>query len=179
MNRRSFLRRAGGAMLVLGAAQAILPGASAATDEARQLSFVNTHTGDVFRDAYWENGAYVPSAVEAIKHVLRDHRNNETHDIDPHLLEQLHGLNGIIGASQPYQIISGYRSPATNAMLHANSDGVASHSLHMEGKAIDIRVAGIDLPRLRNAAISMNVGGVGYYPSSDFVHFDTGPLRRW
>ena len=180
MNRRMFLRRAGGAVLVLGAAQVILPGANAGTaDQPRRLAFVNTHTGDTFNDAYWENGAYVPGAVEAIKHVMRDHRNNTTHDIDPHLFEQLHGLNGIIGASQPYQIISGYRSPQTNAMLHANSDGVAAHSLHMEGKAIDIRVAGVDLSRLRDAALSMNVGGVGYYPSSDFVHFDTGRVRRW
>src|SRR5262245_45908143 len=101
MNRRAFLRRASGAMLVLGAAQVILPGAgaSAATSDPRRLAFVNTHTGDTFHDAYWENGAYVPGAVEAIKHVMRDHRNNETHDIDAHLLEQLHGLNGIIGAS--------------------------------------------------------------------------------
>ena len=140
---------------------------------------VNTHTGDTFNDVYWAQDAYVPGALDAIKHVMRDHRCNETHDIDPRLLDELHALKSLVGASAPYQIISGYRSPATNATLHANSDGVAAHSLHMEGRAIDIRVQGIDLPRLRDAALSMCAGGVGYYEASDFIHVDTGRVRRW
>ncbi len=180
MNRRAVLRMAGGALIAGAASSALAPGASAtALAEPRRVSLFNLHTGDRFSDAYWQQGNYVPDAMTAIKHVMRDFRSNEVHDIDPRLLDQLHQLNGLVGAAAPYQIISGYRSPTTNAMLHANSDGVATHSLHLEGRAIDIRVAGVDLPRLRDAALSLRAGGVGYYQASDFVHVDTGRVRRW
>ncbi len=188
MNRRNFVKAAGGAAfnaaLVGGigahmwspAAYATQP---AAPPQARQLSFVNTHTGGAFSDAYWANGSYVPDAMSAINQVMRDHRSGEVHAIDPRLLDQLHTLNGLVDASAPFQIISGYRSPVTNATLHAASSGVATRSLHMEGRAIDIRVRGVDLPRLRDAALGMNAGGVGYYEASDFIHLDTGRVRRW
>jgi uncharacterized protein YcbK (DUF882 family) len=181
MNRRGVLKFAGSALVAAGAT-ALLPSTALATvaeSGVRRVALLNTHTGDHFSDAYWENGTYVSGAMDAIKHVMRDHRTNEVHDIDPRLLDELHRLNGIVGAAQPYQIISGYRSPATNAALHANSDGVASHSLHMEGRAIDIRMTGVDLTRLHDAALSMSAGGVGFYPSSDFIHVDTGRVRRW
>jgi uncharacterized protein YcbK (DUF882 family) len=181
MNRRNVLKLVGGALVTGAATSLIAPSAFATAPVcgARTIALLNTHTGDRFNAAYWEQGNYVPDAMAAIKHVMRDHRNNEVHDIDPRLLDELSHLNGLVGAAAPYQIISGYRSPATNAMLHANSDGVASHSLHMEGKAIDIRMAGVDLPRLRDAALSMQSGGVGFYPASDFIHVDTGRVRRW
>jgi len=180
MNRRAALRLAGGALIAGAAGSLFAPSASAiALEEPRRVSLFNLHTGDRFSDAYWRQGDYVPDAMAAIKHVMRDFRSNEVHDIDPRLLDQLHQLNGLLAAQAPYQIISGYRSPATNAMLHANSDGVATHSLHLEGRAIDIRVAGVDLPRLRDAALSLRAGGVGYYQASDFVHVDTGRVRRW
>jgi uncharacterized protein YcbK (DUF882 family) len=143
------------------------------------LSFVNTHTGDTFADAYWESGNYIPDAMAAINNVMRDHRSGEVHEIDPRLLDQLHTLKAQVGGAAPYQIISGYRSPATNAALHAASDGVATRSLHMDGRAIDIRMGGVALPRLRDAAIAMQAGGVGYYEASDFIHLDTGRVRRW
>jgi uncharacterized protein YcbK (DUF882 family) len=181
MNRRKVLRLAGCALLAAGTASLVAPSALATTPAqgARALALLNTHTGDRFSAAYWEQGNYIPDAMAAIKHVMRDYRNNEVHDIDPRLLDELSRLNGLVGAAAPYQIISGYRSPATNAMLHANSEGVASHSLHMEGKAIDIRMAGVELPRLHDAALSMQSGGVGFYPASDFIHVDTGRVRRW
>jgi uncharacterized protein YcbK (DUF882 family) len=181
MNRRDLLRLAGGALVAAGTASLVAPNAfaTAPAQGVRTLALLNTHTGDRFGAAYWEQGNYVPDAIAAIKHVMRDYRNNEVHDIDPRLLDELSRLNGLVGAAAPYQIISGYRSPATNAMLHANSDGVASHSLHMEGKAIDIRMAGVDLSRLHDAALSMQSGGVGFYPASDFIHVDTGRVRRW
>lgn len=175
----------GGAAALFGAASATPRGAPAAAAtqmapaEVRLLSFVNTHTGDTFADAYWEAGDYVPDAMAAIKHVMRDHRSGDVHDIDPQLLDQLHQLKGLVETSAPYQIISGYRSPATNAALRARSNGVASRSLHMDGRAIDVRVAGVALPRLRDAALSMAAGGVGYYAASDFIHLDTGRVRRW
>lgn len=193
MNRRDVLRFAGGALfngaLVGGVGASLLRPAQAVTQpaplpaapivDARRLSFVNTHTGDTFSDAYWEAGNYVPDAMAAINHVMRDHRSGETHEIDPRLLDQLHTLKGLVEASAPYQIISGYRSPATNAALHANSNGVATRSLHMQGRAIDIRIGRIQLSRLRDAALGMGAGGVGYYEASDFIHIDTGRVRRW
>lgn len=191
MNRRNILKFAGGALLngALvggGAAAVLLPAsasptttASASATDARELAFVNTHTGDTFSGAYWERGAYVAEAMAAINHVMRDHRSGERHEIDPRLMEQLHRLKGDVGASAPFQIISGYRSPSTNARLATNSDGVATRSLHMDGRAIDIRVQGVDLIRLRDAALAMQAGGVGYYQASDFIHVDTGRVRRW
>lgn len=186
MNRRNFFQAAGGAAfnaaLVGGiGASIILPAyaTAPAQAQARRLGFVNTHTGDTFSDAYWENGNYVPDAMAAINQVMRDHRSNEVHAIDPRLLDQLHALNGLVEASAPFQIISGYRSPATNAALHEQSSGVATRSLHMDGRAIDIRVRGVELTRLRDAALGMSAGGVGYYEASDFIHVDTGRIRRW
>lgn len=191
MNRRNFFQAAGGAVfnaaLVGGVgANILLPAyatppapAARAPVQARQLAFLNTHTGDTFSDAYWENGNYVPDAMAAINHVMRDHRSGEAHAIDPRLLDQLHTLKGLVEAPAPFQIISGYRSPATNAALHENSSGVATRSLHMDGRAIDIRVRGVELPRLRDAALGMSAGGVGYYEASDFIHVDTGRVRRW
>ena len=180
MNRRTLIHRTAGATLAFGLGAGVMPQAFASqAPGARRLSFINTHTGDTFADAYWENGNYVSDALAAINHVMRDHRSNETHAIDVRLLDQLTQLRGVVGASAPFQIISGYRSPATNAALHENSSGVATHSLHMEGRAIDIRVRGVELPNLRDAALGMQAGGVGYYPSSDFIHVDTGRVRRW
>lgn len=183
MNRRHVLGATGGlalnCALIAGGVAIWPPGSALATTGSRQIGLFNTHTGEAFSDVYWDRGGYLPEAMDAIKHVMRDHRCNEAHDIDPRLLDELQALKGIVGASTPYQIISGYRSPATNATLHANSDGVAAHSLHMEGRAIDIRLQGIDLPRLRDAALSMRAGGVGYYEASDFIHVDTGRVRRW
>lgn len=193
MNRRDVLKFAGGALtggaLMGGVGAALAPSASATAPaaapaplparEVRLLSFLNTHTGETFADAYWENGVYVPDAMAAINRVMRDHRTDDVHDIDPRLMDQLSALRSITESSAPYQIISGYRSPRTNAMLHANSSGVASRSLHMDGRAIDIRVAGVPLARLRDAALSLGAGGVGYYEASDFIHVDTGRVRRW
>jgi uncharacterized protein YcbK (DUF882 family) len=192
MNRRNLLQFAGGALLngalVGGGAAALILPANATTltapliaraTDARRLSFVNTHTGDTFADAYWEAGNYVPDAMTAINHVMRDHRSGEAHEIDPRLLDQLHTLKGAVETQTSYQIISGYRSPATNAALHEGSSGVATRSLHMEGRAIDIRISGVDTARLRDAALGMGAGGVGYYQASDFIHVDTGRVRRW
>jgi len=179
MNRRNLLKLGSGALIASSALVGVAHATPVAASGARRLSFVNTHTGDTFSDAYWEGGNYVPDAMTAINQVMRDHRSGEAHAIDPRLLDQLHTLKGLVGASAPYQIISGYRSPATNAALHEQSSGVATRSLHMDGRAIDIRVRGVDLPRLRDAALGMQAGGVGYYEASDFIHVDTGRVRRW
>lgn len=182
MERRAFLKISGSALItgaIAGVATAAASSAALALPNLRRLALVNTHTGDAYNDAYWTAGDYVPHALGAIAHVMRDHRSGEERAIDPRLLDLLHDLHASVGASAPYQIISGYRSPATNAALHAQTNGVASRSLHMDGRAIDIRISGIDLPRLRDAAIHMRRGGVGFYPDSDFIHVDTGRVRTW
>ena len=185
IGRRSFLglgAAAAATALVPGRALAAgLPSAAKPAPE-RVLSFFNTHTGERLKTAYCCNGVYQPEALKAINHILRDFRMNEIKPIDPTLLDMLHELGGTLEVDQPFHIISGYRSPNTNTMLRARggaTTGVATKSLHMVGKAIDIRVPGVKLDHLRGAARSLKLGGVGYYPSSNFVHVDTGRVRYW
>jgi len=154
--------------------------ASAIADPSpRRVDLHNLHTGESLSTVYWEDGGYVPGALAEVNHVLRDFRTGDVHPISPPLLDLLNRLSDRIETRTPFHVISGYRSPRTNAMLHERSHGVANKSLHMQGMAIDIRLAGVDLSRLHQAALSLGAGGVGYYPSSDFVHVDVGPVRRW
>lgn len=148
-------------------------------DGARRLAFDNLHTGEKLDVAYWENGTYLPDALQAVNHVLRDHYNNEVHVIEPKLLDLLTALSRKMEATPNFEVISGYRSPATNAMLHAESSEVAVSSLHMLGEAIDIRMSDRNLAYLHSAALELADGGVGYYPMSDFVHVDVGRVRHW
>ena len=145
----------------------------------RALTFYHTHTGERLTAEYFSAGAYLPDALAAINRHLRDFRTGEEHVIDPALLDLLHRLNGLTGSHKPFQVISGFRSPKTNQQLRGRSHGVAAGSLHMVGKAIDIRLADVPLPKLQAAALSLRAGGVGYYPLSDFVHVDTGRVRKW
>lgn len=128
---------------------------------------------------YWADGTYVPEVLNAANHLLRDYRNNEVHVIEPKLLDLVNLLQRGLGSTAEVQIISGYRSPASNAAMHEHSSGVAAHSLHMKGMAMDIRLADVRLDRLHDAALALQAGGVGYYPSEDFVHVDVGRVRRW
>ena len=145
----------------------------------RRLSFQNLHTGESWSDEYFANGRYEPQALAGIRHVLRDHRTGTSHEIDVRLLDLLVELRWTLDSEQRFEVISGYRSPQTNAMLHRESAGVAASSLHMEGMAIDIRLPGRSLGKVRDAALWLGQGGVGYYPKSDFVHVDVGRVRRW
>jgi uncharacterized protein YcbK (DUF882 family) len=145
----------------------------------RRLAFNNLHTGEKLDVAYWEDGAYTPDALAAVNHVLRDFRTGETHVIEPRLLDLLTTLRASLESRAPLDVISGYRSPQSNAMLHELSSQVATGSLHMQGQAIDIRIAGLDTTRIRDAALGLAIGGVGYYPTSDFVHVDVGRVRTW
>jgi uncharacterized protein YcbK (DUF882 family) len=177
LSRRRFLALASAA-----APAVVIPRdvwAAGAAAGPRVLSLAHLHTGERLNVEYFDRGAYVPDALQAIEKVLRDFRTGDTHAIDPGLLDLLHRLSIETGTSRPFEVISGYRSPATNAMLRSHGDGVASGSLHMQGKAIDIRLGDVRLPALRNAALDLRGGGVGYYPTSNFVHVDTGRVRRW
>jgi uncharacterized protein YcbK (DUF882 family) len=170
-------------LLAFGAMAAAAPlvrpaGALAAAPE-RSLTVLNLHTGERLRAAYYEGGTYLNDALAALNRVLRDHRTNEIHPIAPGVLDLAATLSDRLAGGGEVQIISGYRSPQSNAALHAASSGVATHSLHMQGMALDIRLPGVDLARLRDAALTLQRGGVGFYPGSDFVHVDVGRVRRW
>ena len=145
----------------------------------RSLAFQNPHTGDKLSLTYFEKGRYLSDALAEISFLLRDYRTGDVHDIDPGLLDQLHDLKQMLGLSQPFGVICGYRSPMTNARLHAEHAGVANNSFHIHGRAVDIRIERFDLRRIHSAAIAMHRGGVGYYPESNFIHLDTGTFRTW
>jgi uncharacterized protein YcbK (DUF882 family) len=145
----------------------------------RSLSLYNIHTGEQAALDYCHSGSLISPSLEKINHILRDHRTGETKDIDVRLLDLLHVLSRKVGANRPFHIISGYRSPRTNAHLRANGSGVAENSLHLLGQAVDIRVPDLKLQDLYRTAVSLRGGGVGIYPKSDFVHVDIGRVRTW
>lgn len=147
--------------------------------EARSLAFYNTHTGETLNTVYWEKGIYIPENLNCINHILRDHRTGDIREMDPRLLDLIHAVHTRLESGRPFEIISGYRSPKSNMQLYEHSSGVAFKSMHMEGKAIDLRLADRSLKTVRAAAMLMQQGGVGYYPASNFVHIDTGAVRYW
>ena len=147
--------------------------------QRRSISLLNTHTGERLVADYFLGDGYQPDALAALDVLLRDHRTGEVANMDRRLYDLLHRLAVEAGCEPCYEGICGYRSPATNAALHARSGGVASHSLHMDGRAIDVRLVGVATPRLRDLALGARAGGVGFYGRSDFVHLDTGRVRTW
>lgn len=185
MTHRHFTRR----QLIAGAlaAAAALPAARLAHGAAlpsfsageRWLELVNLHTGETASVAFRDAAGFVARAVARLQHLLRDHRTNELHPIDPALFDQLADLAISAGREPRYEIISGYRSAHTNAQLNARSSGVAKRSLHMQGRAVDVRLTGFSTAKLRDLALGMQRGGVGYYARSNFVHLDTGRVRSW
>ncbi|MBT8442481.1 MAG: DUF882 domain-containing protein [Gammaproteobacteria bacterium] len=150
-----------------------------ASGVSRRLAFYHTHTGEALEVVYREGNEYIPHALERIDGLLRDFRTGEAYPIDPTLLDQLHDIHRALGTRSRYEIISGYRSPKTNNMLRGKSNGVAKRSLHMQGRALDVRLTDVPTDKLRAAALELKSGGVGYYPKSKFVHLDTGGVRRW
>jgi uncharacterized protein YcbK (DUF882 family) len=166
----------------LGAAAALTGVARrAAADNiaAHQLSFYHIHTGEKLTIAYREHGELVPDALVEINRYLRDFRTEQIHEIDVALLDKLHTLFAEFDGRGNFEVISGYRSPHTNEVLRHVTTGVAEHSLHIEGRAIDVRLTSAKTTVLRDAALALNTGGVGYYAESNFVHLDTGSPRSW
>ena len=145
----------------------------------RSLSFESLHTGERLKTIYWANGVYLPDAARDIAQVLRDRRNQAIHPIEPGLLDLLHALTQKLDTSASLLVICGYRSPESNSAMASLNNGVVRNSLHTRGMAIDIRIPGVELTHLRDAAKSLAGGGVGYYPKSDFVHVDNGRVRSW
>lgn len=160
---------------------AITPSAWAtpAPAKSRGLSFLSLHTGESLKTGITPDSPADAETIQAVNYLLRDHRSGDVHDMDPALLVLLAKLQQEVNVAGPYHIISAYRSPRTNDKLRAAGRGVAKKSLHMQGRAIDIRLPGCELKTLRDAAISLGGGGVGYYAKSDFIHVDTGRVRRW
>ena len=177
LSRRKFLVLGSSFMAIAGTpsvAKLILP-KTTPHFSIHKLALYNLHTEETFEGTYKRGNDYDKKALERLAHVLRDRRNNKKHPIDPRLFDALHQLQSTLGTKDPFQIICGYRSPETNAMLHKKSTGVSKHSLHMAGKAIDINLEHIGLKTLKDAARSLKVGGVGYYPKSNFIHIDIRP----
>ncbi len=145
----------------------------------RILSLYNTHTGERLDVCYYTQGQYHLQALKKINYILRDHRTEEIKPIHRGLLDLLHSISMILNNQAQFHIISGYRSPKTNAMLRKKTKGIGKYSLHMKGKAADIRVPGCDTKLLQNICIKLQAGGVGYYSNSDFVHVDIGRVRYW
>ncbi|MFO1182499.1 YcbK family protein [Ottowia sp.] len=185
-HRRLFLGRSLGAAQVAAAA-VLLPGAAralttapAAPSDVRALSFNHLHTSEHIALVYARGAQFVAPALTSLNHFLRDHYSGDVGVIDPELFNVLHQVRRVLGTEQPFDVISGYRSAHTNETLRTTrGGGVAKHSLHMDGKAIDVRLPGVALADLRDAAIELKLGGVGFYPRENFVHIDTGRVRTW
>lgn len=186
-NRRNFLGM--GAIATLGAL--VLPAFSndvmAAAFQAgtvsggssRRVSFRNTHTNESFSGVYRIGNKYLPDAFDRINYVLRDHRTGESFPIDPRVMDIIYSVHQMTGNHAPYDVLSGYRCPQSNAGLRKASSGVAKNSLHMTGQAIDLRMPNYSTSKLRDLAKSLRAGGVGYYSRSNFVHMDSGDVRYW
>ena len=171
----------------LGAATALgwpaLARAAPVVPSARALALDHLHTRERLDLVYALADAYLPPALQSLNHFLRDHYSDVAGQMDPALFDLMHRVRSLLRPPRgqaPYQIISGYRAPATNLNLQrTRGGGVATRSLHMEGRAVDLRLPGVPLAELRDAALSLRVGGVGYYPNEQFVHLDTGRVRAW
>ncbi|AGV16829.1 peptidase M15 family protein [Vibrio alginolyticus] len=148
-------------------------------DEPRALAMNNLNTGEILETCYFDGKRYINDELQRLNEFCRDHRRNEVHPMDRRLFDQISQIQKLIGTEAEVIVISGYRSPATNASLRNGSSRVAKKSMHMEGKAIDFRLDGVKLSTVRDAALSLKAGGVGYYPRSNFVHIDTGAVRSW
>jgi uncharacterized protein YcbK (DUF882 family) len=175
IGRRQILLALGGAASLarLGRASAAL------ASDVHALSLYHLHTTESLHIVYRERGELVLGALDEINYFLRDFRNDQMHPIDVALLDELCKLHGVFDGRGRFEVISGYRSPQTNEALRHVSTGVAKDSLHLSGRAIDIRLTSAKTDMLRDAAIALRSGGVGYYPDSNFVHVDTGAFRTW
>ena len=176
-SRRDFLKMTAGGVVVAST----MPSVSWASlpDEPRVLAMNNLNTGELLESCYFNGSSYVDEELKRLDKFCRDHRRNEVHPMDRRLFDQISQIQKLIGTEAEVIVISGYRSPVTNASLRNSSSGVAKKSMHMEGKAIDFRLDGVKLSTVREAALSLKAGGVGYYPRSNFVHIDTGTVRSW
>jgi uncharacterized protein YcbK (DUF882 family) len=178
LSRRAFLTRAG--IAAVGAL--LLPSAEAMAksfSRERRLSFYNVNTEEELSIVCCPEEQYDASLLQQFNEFLRDHRTDQVRAMDPALIDLLFAVSVFTGSTGTFKIISGYRSPETNSWLHKMNHGVAEHSMHIEGKAVDIRMTDVDTRTIQKVALALEQGGVGYYGRSDFVHLDTGSVRSW
>jgi uncharacterized protein YcbK (DUF882 family) len=177
-SRRRLLGAAG--MLAGASAAGVLKSVAAEhTGHPRRIRLENRHTLESLDLVYRDGGDYLPGAMLEIQRLLRDHRTGMEHPIDPALMDYLCDAARLMGVDPAFTVISGYRSPRTNDMLPERSSALASRSLHVQGRAMDVQLAGVDCADLAEHALSLRRGGLGYYKTSDFVHLDTGRFRTW
>ncbi|KAA9001138.1 DUF882 domain-containing protein [Affinibrenneria salicis] len=176
-HRRKWLLLGGAALGVT-----LLPGqalATLSTPRPRILTLENLNTGERLKTEFFDGRRYNKEELSRLNHFFRDYRANKIKSIDPLLFDQLYRLQVMLGSNKPVQLVSGYRSLGTNNELRSHRRGVAKQSYHTQGKAMDFHIEGVQLANIRKAALKMRAGGVGYYPRSNFVHIDTGPVRNW
>ena len=179
LNRRHFLRLMAWAGLISCSSKSVFAAIEKSKLQERSLSLYNPHTKESFVGVYWCDGGCVASAMENINHIMRDIRTDDAKEIDIHLLDLLSAISTKLHPKEPFTVISGYRSPKTNALLRKRGSGAAKNSYHIKGQAVDIRLPGYKTSALRRAAHKLKKGGVGYYPKRRFVHIDVGPIRYW
>ncbi|WP_284192491.1 DUF882 domain-containing protein [Vibrio zhanjiangensis] len=175
-SRRDFIKFAGSSLAIAGCSPTAL---ASCTTKPRHLALSNLHTGEELEVCYFDGLSYLNKELARIDNLCRDFRVNQVHPMDKNLFDIISLIQSALGTNAEVQIISGYRSPETNQALRSMSSGVAKKSYHMLGQAIDFRLDGVNLKLVRDAAMELKAGGVGYYPRSDFVHIDTGPVRHW
>ena len=181
MNRRHFCKITNLAILggILGLNRPASALVTSSTGTSRFLSLTSTQTGEKVGEVFWSGGKIVPEGLDRINHLLRDFRTHEVGAIDPRLLHLLSDLARHLGVSPEFEVISGFRSAKTNAMLRRRSPNVARKSYHLLGQAVDIRIPGLSLDDLQAGALALKQGGVGKYPGPGFIHVDVGPVRTW
>jgi uncharacterized protein YcbK (DUF882 family) len=173
-----------GARILLTAFLFLPPGAAIAADRPSapeyRLNLYETHTNERIDIVYRKGDSYIPEAIDRLDRFLRDHRTGNMRTLDPRVFDLLYDVSASLGhAGREIDIVCGYRTPSSNEFLRRTTSGVAKHSRHIEGQAIDIRIPGVSTARLRDTALALGLGGVGYYPKSAFVHVDVGPVRHW
>ena len=179
LTRRGLLRAFAATALVAAPFFPNAPAYARGAGDIRKLNFYSGRTGERMNIVYWIDGKYVPEALSEVNHFFRDWRNNKVKQVDARTLDFLAAAHNLLDVSEPYMLLSGYRSPETNAMLRARSRGVARDSLHMRGQAADVRLQSRSVAQIARAAMACQGGGVGRYSRSNFVHFDCGASRTW
>lgn len=180
LDRRDILKF--GLVGLLAAVSPVLPSRNAyalSSSASWRIGFRHAHTGESFSGVYRVGDKYLPEAFDRMNYVMRDFRTEEVFPMDPRVMDIVSLIQAKLNQDHPLEILSGYRSPKTNAMLRSRSEGVARNSFHMYGQAIDIRMPGYRTKKLQKVALKLHAGGVGYYPKSDFIHVDTGKVRSW
>jgi uncharacterized protein YcbK (DUF882 family) len=180
MTRRAFFSGLAGLTMVTAApAFASAPALLTSEGDFRRLNIVNARTGEWLNTIYWVEGDYIPDALRAVDHIMRDWREDLVHEISPRIIDILSATHRLLDCAEPFHVLSGYRSPKTNALLRRQSRGVALNSYHIKGMATDIQLKSRSVEQVSRAGLSLRAGGVGKYRRSDFVHLDSGPIRDW